>query len=189
MIILRIRRQLNIGLISGESWQVCIGPEQKMGSLWHTYPSTKIGSLDTRLYYDFTLLYIKACTYTIPILDRDLWPTVGHLVRTISTRWRLVLIVYNWPPSIPQCHLSTKEDIKIWPGRQATRLAASDTPTDDVPWPKYEIRSTPASVWPPRSCSTVIVKTYLIHHRWPFNVGEAHTIDNVGKLDGLIQRW
>ena len=26
-----------------------------------------------------------------PILDRDLWPTVGHLVQTIATRGRLVL--------------------------------------------------------------------------------------------------
>ena len=46
------------------------------------------GSLATRLCYDFTLSYIEACTYTI---DRDLWPTVGHLVHTIATRGRLLL--------------------------------------------------------------------------------------------------
>ena len=42
----------------------------------HLYPS-----LATRLCYDFTLLYIEPA----PILGRDLWPTVGHLVHTIAT--------------------------------------------------------------------------------------------------------
>ena len=30
--------------------------------------------------------------------------------------------ISNYPPSIPQCQLSTRDEILIWPGRQAIRL-------------------------------------------------------------------
>ena len=30
--------------------------------------------------------------------------------------------ISNYHPSIPQCHLSTRDDIKIWPGSQASPL-------------------------------------------------------------------
>ena len=48
-----------------------------------------ISSLATRLYCDLILLYIEK---SAPILDRDLWPIVGHLVHAIATRGRLVLM-------------------------------------------------------------------------------------------------
>ena len=42
------------------------------------------------------------------ILHRDLWPTVGQSVHTTATR---DVHISNYPLSIPQCHLSTRDDI------------------------------------------------------------------------------
>ena len=49
-------------------------------------------SLATRLYSVFTLLYINA-----PILHRDLWPNVGHLVHTTATRGKAELMLTPKP--------------------------------------------------------------------------------------------
>ena len=46
-----------------------------------------------------------------PILHRDLWPTVGHLVHTIATRGGFNGNYFQLTTGIPQCHLSTMEDI------------------------------------------------------------------------------
>ena len=56
--------------------------------------SSLLPSLATRLYSVFTLLYIYM---PAPILNRNLWPSVGHLVHTISTRGRLVKVA-SLPP-------------------------------------------------------------------------------------------
>ena len=62
-----------------------------------------------------------------PILHRDLWPTLGHLVHTVATRGGCNE-KNNYPSSIVQsmqCHLTTRDDIKIWPGRQARNVDAT----------------------------------------------------------------
>ena len=46
------------------------------------------------------------------ILRRDVWPTVGRLVHTIATRGGFNGNISNWPPSIPQCHPSTRRTFK-----------------------------------------------------------------------------
>ena len=45
------------------------------------------------------------------ILHRDLWPTVGHLVHKFPTRGGCHGNISNYPASIPQCHLSARDDI------------------------------------------------------------------------------
>ena len=65
-------------------------------------------SLATRLYC--ILLFIHQCM-PVPILYRNFWPTVGHLVHTIAAQGGCNGSKQNYPPSILQCYLSTKDDI------------------------------------------------------------------------------
>ena len=71
--------------------------------------------IDTKLFY----VSIYACAYTS--YYRDLWPTVGHLVHTIATRGGLMVIILLTTLK-PQCHLSTRDAIYIWPGRQVITI-------------------------------------------------------------------
>ena len=70
--------------------------------------------LATRLYCAFTFIMYKCMPAFI--LHRDLWHTVGHLVHIVTTRGGCNGSISNYPPSIPQCHLYTSNDIYIWPG-------------------------------------------------------------------------
>ena len=51
-----------------------------------TFDLTGCFSLGTRLYCVF-FKFIIYKYISAPILHRDLWPTVGHLVHTIPTQW------------------------------------------------------------------------------------------------------
>ena len=55
-----------------------------------------------------------------PILHRDYWTTVSRLVHTTATGGGCNGSISNYPPIVTQCQLSTKDDIYLWPGRQAT---------------------------------------------------------------------
>ena len=47
-----------------------------------------------------------------------LWLTIGHSVQTIATEWH----ISNYSPTIPHWHLSTRDNIWIWPGRYVSLI-------------------------------------------------------------------